>query len=180
MIIFRFDFHKFFPINNVNPNLWFRCHIGSANAERFFLVRWFYGCYPFFGYLCVGAEFTYIIMYPILVSDMNFHGADMLYFIMYIMLPACLMKQIVNVAQLCSACYAIAEQDAYKKNKSWKVHRFESHVLSQYAILQIKLYKLKYYWFYQSCIFLKIYNSVIIITLPTLSNKFMRELQLAW
>ena len=57
-------------------------------------------------------------MYPILVSDMNFPGADMLYFIMYIMLPACLMKQIVNVAQLCSACYAIAEQDANKKNKS--------------------------------------------------------------
>eukprot|EP00977_Amphora_coffeiformis_P011394 scaffold2760_cov167-Amphora_coffeaeformis.AAC.8 len=35
----------------------------EGNKERNFLVRWFYKYYWFFGYLCVGAEFTYVLLF---------------------------------------------------------------------------------------------------------------------
>ena len=38
------------------------------------------------------------------------------YFLM-VSIPACTVKQIVNVSQLCSSCYAVAEHDAKEKNK---------------------------------------------------------------
>lgn len=91
----------------------------SANEGRFFLVRWFYGYYPFFGYLCVGAEFTYVLLYATLVykTDLDAPIMNVLNIaLLYICLPACIMKQFVNVAQLCSACYAIAENDAGMRN----------------------------------------------------------------
>lgn len=37
---------------------------------------------------------------------------------LYLAIPACAVKQIVNMSQLCSSCYAVAEYDAKTKNKS--------------------------------------------------------------
>lgn len=91
----------------------------SANEGRFFLVRWYYDCYPFFGYLCVSAEFTYIVFYALLmVKDTDPFVLSILNKSMYFIVPGCAMKQIVNIAQLCSACYAIAESDAVKRKAS--------------------------------------------------------------
>mmetsp|Transcript_12771 Transcript_12771/g.19222 ORF Transcript_12771/g.19222 Transcript_12771/m.19222 type:complete len:243 (-) Transcript_12771:243-971(-) len=103
----------------------------DGNKGRFFLVRWYYSSYPFFGYCCVGAEFTYIALYVLArvnndASLDNDGGYDnnnagtlkMLveYFLMA-SVPACAVKQVVNVSQLCSSCYAVAKHDAMQKNK---------------------------------------------------------------
>mmetsp|Transcript_9040 Transcript_9040/g.19268 ORF Transcript_9040/g.19268 Transcript_9040/m.19268 type:complete len:227 (-) Transcript_9040:129-809(-) len=92
----------------------------EGNKGRFFLVRWYYQSYPFFGYCCVGAEFTYVAMY--LRSRANASsGYEIVktlceYFLM-LSVPACATKQVVNVSQLCSSCYAVAANDAALKNK---------------------------------------------------------------
>jgi CDP-diacylglycerol--inositol 3-phosphatidyltransferase len=87
----------------------------EANKKRFFLVKWYYTCYPFFGYCCVGAEFTYIFMYAIpYCSPQRYH--IYLAILKYACIPACAMKNIINIFQLCSASYAIAEYDVNKKN----------------------------------------------------------------
>lgn len=94
----------------------------EGNKGRFFLVRWFYSSYPFFGYCCVGAEFTYVAFYILArVNDSSVREYDMLrslceYFLM-VSVPACAIKQVVNVSQLCSSCYAVAARDAALKNK---------------------------------------------------------------
>mmetsp|Transcript_11394 Transcript_11394/g.15784 ORF Transcript_11394/g.15784 Transcript_11394/m.15784 type:complete len:226 (-) Transcript_11394:74-751(-) len=89
----------------------------EGNEGRFFLVRWYYGFYPFFGYCCVGAEATYILLYVLAnvseSSDIYPYCQNALYAV----IPACAVKQLVNVVQLCSACKAIAEHDANLKNQ---------------------------------------------------------------
>ena len=89
----------------------------EGNANRFFLVRWYYQCYPFFGYCCVSAEVTYITMYilnhleegdPLLIIGSN---------ILKLVIPGCVTKQIVNVFQLTTSCIAVAEYDAKNANK---------------------------------------------------------------
>lgn len=87
----------------------------AGNEGRNFLVRWFYKYYWFFGYLCVGAEFTYILLLlqqyapdawqPVVAAGL------------LICLPGCVAKQFVNVAQLASSCHAIASADAVTKQK---------------------------------------------------------------
>ena len=86
----------------------------QGNAQRNFLVRWFYAYYYFFGYLCVGAEFTYLLLYvrrhSVDVFSKNLRlGLDVF---LAVCIPGCLAKQVVNVAQLLSGCYAIADHDA--------------------------------------------------------------------
>ena len=88
----------------------------EGNAGRSFLVRWFYKNYYFFGYLCVGAELTYVILYALqFTEDLWYH--TMLQSFLMIVLPGCAMKQLVNIAQLQSACLALAQSDAKKKNQ---------------------------------------------------------------
>ena len=87
----------------------------EGNAGRFFLVRWYYHYYYFFGYCCVGAEFTYIMLFVIAQED----GGRMILFcekILFLCVPACAIKQIVNIFQLFSACHAVASYDAQLKN----------------------------------------------------------------
>ena len=89
-------------------------------------------------WLFVGAEFSYILLYAQLqlprlkdldlgtpvwltnivpkTSQVEWIVTAMLYFC----LPACLLKQVVNVAQLCSACHAIAAYDAQVHNNQNK------------------------------------------------------------
>lgn len=92
----------------------------QGNKGKNFLVRWFYQYYAFFGYLCVGAEFTYILMYvrhhlpP--EAPKIFHDASL--FVLMACIPGCLAKQAVNVAQLSSSCYTIARFDADGLNNS--------------------------------------------------------------
>jgi CDP-diacylglycerol--inositol 3-phosphatidyltransferase len=88
----------------------------QGNKGRHFLVRWFYQYYWFFGYLCVGAEFTFVLLYiRTRIGSSLFPLVDVL---LGLCVPGCLAKQAVNVSQLCSACYLIADFDAYEKNKT--------------------------------------------------------------
>eukprot|EP00980_Cylindrotheca_fusiformis_P017586 scaffold5517_cov135-Cylindrotheca_fusiformis.AAC.16 len=88
----------------------------AANATRNYLVRAYYGSYPFFGYLCVGAESTYIIAYVRQFSGSSWYGS-VLEALLLAVIPGCVLKQIVNVMQLASACYAVAQNDAKAKIK---------------------------------------------------------------
>lgn len=88
----------------------------DANSERNFIVRLYYGWYLFFGYLCVGTEVVYIIAYVTqFTEDMICHAY--LKAVLFACFPGCLLKQLVNVIQLLSACYAVAQKDAKAKIK---------------------------------------------------------------
>jgi CDP-diacylglycerol--inositol 3-phosphatidyltransferase len=93
----------------------------DGNEGRFFLVRWYYLSYSFFGYCCVGAEFTYVTLYALARVDAAASTVDVvrsaLGYLLMVTAPACAVKQVVNVSQLCSSCYAVAERDAEEKNK---------------------------------------------------------------
>lgn len=94
----------------------------DANAQNFFLVRLYYQIYLFFGYCCVGTEFTYIALYTYARlyyhdDDNNNDWIDFVYKFLLVCGPACVVKQIVNVSQLCSACHGIATNDANNKMK---------------------------------------------------------------
>lgn len=93
----------------------------EGNANRFFLVRWYYQYIPFFGYCCVGAELTYVALYVL-----SHASADPGYsaiatwtprFLWFVCGPGCAIKQIVNVFQLCSACAAVASHDAEQRSR---------------------------------------------------------------
>ena len=92
----------------------------EGNLNSFALVRWYYSYYYFFGYCCVGTEFTYVAIYILArLNALNQYETIRIgceYFLM-IAIPACITKQIVNVSQLCSACHAVAMHDAAQKNK---------------------------------------------------------------
>jgi len=101
----------------------------EGNANRFFLVRWYYQYLPFFGYCCVGAELTYIALY-IQAQTASGSGVGWLYrmvstvawyFIVFVSGPGCAIKQIVNVFQLCSACTAVAAYDAEQRNEAKRI-----------------------------------------------------------
>eukprot|EP01032_Pedospumella_encystans_P021763 gene21763-24679_t len=80
----------------------------EALAHRNALLRWYYSIYPLFGYCCVGTEFYYILLYV-----HHFFPHPYVYQAMvYVCLPACVLKQIVNVIQMASAAEAMAEVDA--------------------------------------------------------------------
>lgn len=93
----------------------------EGNSNRFILVRWYYNCYPFFGYCCVSAELTYVTMYALLHSTTHSGGSFMVETLasrlLQLCIPGCAMKQIVNVFQLTTSCYAVAQDDAQKRNK---------------------------------------------------------------
>jgi len=88
----------------------------DGNEGRNFLVRWFYKYYFFFGYLCVGAEFTYIVAYVIQFTAEHWIH-PVLKVALWVIVPGCVLKQFVNAMQLSSACYAVAQYDADLKNK---------------------------------------------------------------
>ncbi|GKY99304.1 hypothetical protein MPSEU_000885500 [Mayamaea pseudoterrestris] len=91
----------------------------EGNAGKNFLVRWFYSYYYFFGYLCVGAEFTYVLLYVksrlLAAKDASFL-LSLANWSLLVTTPGCVAKQFVNLMQLCSSCYAIARHDAELRN----------------------------------------------------------------
>jgi len=92
----------------------------QGNEGRNFIVRWYYHYYWFFGYLCVGAEFTYICLYVRQYVDADSILGVCNTALLYACLPGCVLKQLVNVVQLCSACYAVAAHDAQQRDSSEK------------------------------------------------------------
>uniref|UniRef100_A0A7S1D5T8 Uncharacterized protein n=1 Tax=Cyclophora tenuis TaxID=216820 RepID=A0A7S1D5T8_CYCTE len=88
----------------------------ESNANRNILVRYYYENYLFFGYLCVGAEFLYVFQYMLHHIQEETMGQTILLWLWKACLPGCLLKQIINVAQLQSACYAVAQRDALQAN----------------------------------------------------------------
>eukprot|EP01035_Chromulina_nebulosa_P019242 gene19242-25093_t len=72
------------------------------------ILQWYYSIYPLFGYCCVGTELFYILLYVL-----NFYNNNILHQICYyVCLPACILKQLVNIVQWSSAAHAIASIDA--------------------------------------------------------------------
>ena len=94
----------------------------EGNRGKNFLVRWFYQYYWFFGYLCCGAEFTYMLLYvrQHLRPEASRKLHEVSLWLLLGCLPGCLAKQAVNVAQLSSSCRAIAQYDATIANKKAK------------------------------------------------------------
>jgi CDP-diacylglycerol--inositol 3-phosphatidyltransferase len=92
----------------------------ESNANRFFLVRYYYDCYPFFGYCCVSAEITYVVMYvlkhTIVETSRSFFISSMR-LLLVVCIPGCAIKQIVNFFQLFSSCNAVALDDAKRKTQ---------------------------------------------------------------
>ena len=116
----------------------------TGNYKPFFLVRWYYQIYPFFGYCCVCTELSYILIFVLshlhdtkdnigVIDDINFKemfndifersdpfNTSLDWFcksMLLFCLPACFIKQLVNISQLCSACHEVASRDATEKNK---------------------------------------------------------------
>jgi len=90
----------------------------EGNANRFFLVRWYYQSYPFFGYCCVSAEITYVTMFALAHAAEEGLLQQIARVLLKLCIPGCTVKQIVNVFQLTTSCNAVAEHDAQAKNKS--------------------------------------------------------------
>jgi CDP-diacylglycerol--inositol 3-phosphatidyltransferase len=88
----------------------------EGNQGRHFLVRWFYKYYWFFGYLCVGAELTYILTFALRHVSKDTLAYTAIRVALAVCIPGCVLKQCVNVSQLTSACYVIAEMDAQHYN----------------------------------------------------------------
>lgn len=123
-------------------------HHKSVAAGRNFLLRFYYGNYPFFGFCCVGTELFYILLYvlhffptvlipvadvplahvrwlfPLVrmaeISDPATHAMCYvcLQLCYYVCGPACVLKNLINVAQLTDAAHSVAEDDVKAANKS--------------------------------------------------------------
>lgn len=92
----------------------------EGNANRFFLVRYYYECYPFFGYCCVSAEITYVVMYVLKHATIDAQGNIFIHVmksILVICIPGCSIKQVVNIFQLLTSCNSVATSDAKQKHK---------------------------------------------------------------
>lgn len=94
-------------------------------AGRNILMRLYYSVYAFFGYCCVGTEFTYILLYLLfpthlgnvtLITLPQLPAFTLYHLCYFVCAPACVMKQAINIAQLVSACHSLAEDDAIEKS----------------------------------------------------------------
>lgn len=88
----------------------------EGNKGRFILVQLYYDIYLFFGYCCVAAEFTYICLYVLNHATEDDALYKICYTLLLICIPGCVIKNIVNVFQLSSACSAVARYDANLRN----------------------------------------------------------------
>lgn len=90
----------------------------EALADRNVVLRAFYGIYPLFAYLCVGAELTWVSLY-VLHHDPAFAVGplSLMWVTKFIFAPAMVMKNIVNMAQFGSAAQNLAERDMVKAGK---------------------------------------------------------------
>jgi len=103
-------------------------HHKDTGDSSFFLVRFYYGCYPFFGYCCVGTEVFYVLLYvrsfvpdATVLLDVGGFAFTLWHFCFAVCAPACTVKQICNFSQLYSGAISLAALDvearAAKKKK---------------------------------------------------------------
>eukprot|EP00944_MAST-04C_sp_MAST-4C-sp1_P004153 g4153.t1 len=95
-------------------------HHKKVDEKRNIILRMYYATYVLFGYCCVSAEFTYITLYTLHYEPqlaIPIIGLPLQSFLWYLLVPGCVIKNIVNVAQLWSAMCTIAEGDAEEHNK---------------------------------------------------------------
>lgn len=106
-------------------------HKSSESLKhRSALLQWYYSIYPLFGYACVGTELFFVLIYlltwdeprawmegrvPFLPPTVAVLDWNQL--LVLLLLPACIIKQAVNVVQLASATNALCEADAAEKNR---------------------------------------------------------------
>ncbi|TYZ57824.1 hypothetical protein PybrP1_005544 [[Pythium] brassicae (nom. inval.)] len=96
-------------------------HHKTVAAERNLLLRVYYGNYPFFGFCCVGTELFYILLYVLhffptaLIPGVDVPLAQLCY---YVCGPACVLKNLINIAQLTSAAHAVAVEDVKAASKT--------------------------------------------------------------
>ena len=76
--------------------------------RRNIILRTYYANYPLFAYLCVSAELTYVALY---VLHWEPSCRSLTSFFWLFCLPGCLLKQIVNCAQLVSAVNDLVDRD---------------------------------------------------------------------
>lgn len=91
----------------------------EGNSGHSFLVRWYYSNLSVFGYCCIATEFTYILLYLLYHADSA--GEVLLYsfsIILKLCLPGFVIKQIINIFQLCSSCHAVASNETTIYNKT--------------------------------------------------------------
>jgi len=88
----------------------------EALKQRNFVLRTYYASYPLFAYLCVSAELTYVALY-VLHFDPNFSFRIITLKTIFtcFCLPGCILKNIVNIAQLASAANDLVARDNEKK-----------------------------------------------------------------
>ena len=106
-------------------------HKSSESLKhRSSLLQWYYSIYPLFGYACVGTELFFVLIYLLTWDEPrawmagrvpfmppSFAVQDWNQLLVLLLLPACIIKQAVNVVQLTSAANALCEVDAAEKNK---------------------------------------------------------------
>ncbi|CCW65027.1 unnamed protein product [Phytomonas sp. EM1] len=87
----------------------------DASNSIFFLLRKYYSDRRLMGALCIGQEFTYLLLY----ADHFSQHHPFLHTIMWcLLLPCsilCMVKQVVNIQQLIDALYKIACRDAMER-----------------------------------------------------------------
>ena len=131
--IFHFEFFQLFmmlAILDISSH-WCQMYVAASlkvhhksskgNSNRFFLVRYYYACYPFFGYCCISAEITYVVLYMLKHAAITSEGIffiDVLKMILMFCVPGCAIKQVVNIFQLLTSCNAVAMEDAKKNNRT--------------------------------------------------------------
>jgi CDP-diacylglycerol--inositol 3-phosphatidyltransferase len=90
----------------------------EALAERNVVLRMYYGSYPLFAYLCVGAEFFWIALYVLhYAPDFGVGPLRLAFVCRYGFAPAMALKSVVNLAQFGSAAENLALRDMEKQGK---------------------------------------------------------------
>lgn len=88
----------------------------AALRQRNFVLRIYYASYPLFSYLCVSAELTYVALYIMhFWPTASFAFVRLVDVFRFALLPGCVLKQIVNVAQLASAARELSDRDMRTK-----------------------------------------------------------------
>lgn len=94
--------------------------LALIGSDKNIIVRTFYNVYPFFAYLCAGTEFYYIFLVAARFLPSEFKiipgiPLNIFTFAQVALLPACISKNIVNLAQLASGAASIAKADIESK-----------------------------------------------------------------
>ncbi|TMW60212.1 hypothetical protein Poli38472_000254 [Pythium oligandrum] len=105
---------------------WYHMYSCKGNHKRIgkdcnVLLRTYYGVYPFFGFCCIGTELFYISLYllyfdPLFKIPGTEYPLEKLCF--NVCLPACVLKNMVNMVKLASAASLVAQDDVNSKKEA--------------------------------------------------------------